>query len=110
MQEDVLKELLVTGDSMSFMIQSTGAKMLIKKDSEKKDAVNYVIIGSLAVRLLFFGFSLIATNDDLASGSVQCGQTIMFATEVYQCDTAITYRDRLHLQHLHHDPIDIPSD
>lgn len=58
-RENLLTKLFVIGDIMSFMVQSTGASMLTKKEQKQRDAGNCVIIGGLVVQLLFFGLFMI---------------------------------------------------
>lgn len=60
-RERVFTKLFVLGDITSFMVQSTGASMLTKKEQKQKDAGSYIIIGGLVTQLLFFGFFIITT-------------------------------------------------
>ncbi|KAL8870446.1 MAG: hypothetical protein Q9174_003515 [Haloplaca sp. 1 TL-2023] len=57
----------VLGDVWSFMIQSTangratGAGLLVKKDPDAKNTGKWIIIGGLAVQLIFFGLFIIVS-------------------------------------------------
>lgn len=52
----LLTTIFVVGDVTSFMIQSTGAGTLAKKEENARKAGNWIVIGGLAVQLIFFGF------------------------------------------------------
>ncbi|KAL8969241.1 MAG: hypothetical protein Q9183_002091 [Haloplaca sp. 2 TL-2023] len=51
----------VLGDVWSFLIQSTSAGLLVKKDPDAKKTGQWIIIGGLAVQLIFFGLFIIVS-------------------------------------------------
>lgn len=60
-REQLLTKVFVIGDVFSFFIQSSGAGLLTKKEQDSKDAGNWIIIGGLAIQLIFFGFFMVVT-------------------------------------------------
>ncbi|KAL9109763.1 MAG: hypothetical protein Q9227_005632 [Pyrenula ochraceoflavens] len=61
-REKLLTKLFVLGDFLSFMIQSTGASLLTKKnDPDAKTFSKYIIVGGLAIQLLFFAYFMLIT-------------------------------------------------
>ncbi|KAL8991708.1 MAG: hypothetical protein Q9169_007724 [Polycauliona sp. 2 TL-2023] len=47
--------IFVVGDIWSFMIQSTGAGLLTKKEADSKTTGKWIIVGGLLIQLVFFG-------------------------------------------------------
>lgn len=54
-----LTKIFVIGDIISFMVQSTGAGLLTKNDPDAPKAGRWIIIGGLAIQLLFFGWFMV---------------------------------------------------
>ena len=65
-----LTVIFVMGDIFSFMVQSTGASILTKKEADSAVTGKWIIVGGLAVQLLFFGFFMYVS----ASFHSRCNQ------------------------------------
>ena len=55
----LLTKVFVLGDVCSFMIQSTGAGLLTKKEKDAPVTGKWIIVGGLVVQLFFFGFFMV---------------------------------------------------
>lgn len=55
----LLTKVFVLGDICSFMIQSTGAGLLTKKEKDAPTTGKWIIVGGLVVQLFFFGFFMV---------------------------------------------------
>ena len=56
-----LTKIFVIGDIISFMVQSAGAGLLSKGEEDSKKAGNWIVIGGLAIQIIFFGFFMVVT-------------------------------------------------
>lgn len=60
-QAKFLTKIFVIGDVFSFLVQSTGAGLLTKKDPDAPKTGRWIIIGGLVIQLLFFGWFMVVS-------------------------------------------------